>query len=310
MKVLVTGASGLLGSVLLPALRLAGWQVGCLVRTGGAVEVGAISWDAETGRIDSEALGRFGTMDALVHLAGENIAAGCWTAARKDRIRRSRVEVTARLVDGLLKLEPLPKCFVGASAVGFYGDRGDELLTERSAQGTGFLPEVAAAWEAAAAPLAGTGVRVAHLTRVRVAHLRFGMILSRDGGALGRMLPIFRLGLGGKLGDGQQWVSWISRTDAVRSILWVLANEAAQGAYNAAAPQPVRNAEFTRELGKALHRPALLPAPAFALRLAFGEMADALLLSSQRAMPQRLEREGFQFKHPALAGALAGELKG
>jgi uncharacterized protein (TIGR01777 family) len=211
------------------------------------------------------------------------------------------VGATQRLVACLLALEKPPAVFVGASAIGFYGNRGDEILTEQSAAATDFLSGVCRDWEQAAAPLAERGARVVNL--------RFGMILSRRGGALERMLPIFKLGLGGRLGSGKQWMSWIALNDVVRVINWALTNPNASGAYNAASPNPLTNAQFTGELARALRRPALFPVPVRMLRLAFGEMADALLLKSQRAVPSRLLAEGFQFELLTLPEALREILK-
>jgi uncharacterized protein (TIGR01777 family) len=253
----------------------------------------------QTGKLDQEALERWGGADALVHLAGENIAAHRWTKEQKRKIRESRVDATERLIETLLPLKL--KVFIGASAVGFYGDRADEILTESSAPGTGFLAETSVAWEAAAKPLAEAGLRMVHL--------RFGLILSGRGGALRKMAPVFRVGLGGRLGSGKQWVSWISIHDVVRVIEFCLNEEAAVGAFNVVAPEPVRNAEFTKALAQAVHRPAVLPVPAFALRLFVGELADAALLNSQRVVPQRLLKLGFRFELPDLSAALGVALK-
>jgi uncharacterized protein (TIGR01777 family) len=235
-------------------------------------------------------------VQAAVHLAGESIAGARWSADTKRRIRDSRVLGTRLLAESLARLSPRPRVLVSASAVGIYGDRGDELLDEGSPTGSGFLAEVGKEWEAATAPAADAGIRVVHL--------RFGIVLAREGGALPRMVRPFRLGAGGPIGNGRQWMSWIALADAVGAVLEVLGNQGASGPVNAVAPQPLRNADFAAGLGAALHRPALIPAPAFALRLLFGEMADAALLASQRVKPARLGALGFRFRYPTLAEAL------
>ena len=298
MKILVSGASGLVGKALVPRLVAAGNDVRVLARRQS--EGHSISWDVRTGRVDAAALQKWEGPDAFIHLAGENIAARRWSAEQKKRIRDSRVDATKRLAENLLKAAPELRVFIGASAVGFYGDRGDEILTEASARGEGFLAETCEDWEAAAEPL-----REANM---RVVHLRFGMILSADGGALGKMLPFFRAGVGGRVGSGNQWVSWISMEDAVRAIEFALSIESVRGAYNVVAPQPVRNRDFTRQLAKVLRRPAFIPVPRFALRILYGEMADALLLSSQRVVPEGLEKAGFIFRHPVVGEALRAVL--
>jgi uncharacterized protein (TIGR01777 family) len=235
-----------------------------------------------------------------VHLAGENIASGRWTAARRAAIRESRVTGTRLLAEGIGRLSRPPATLVCASAVGYYGDRGDERLTESSGAGRGFLAEVCQAWEAAAAPAAAAGVRVAHL--------RFGVILAASGGALARMLLPFRLGVGGRLGSGRQWMSWITLEDAVHVVRHVLERDACRGPVNAVAPHPVRNADFTRELAGALRRPALLPTPALALRIVLGDMARELLLASQRVEPAVLAGTGYRFRHPQIGPALRSVL--
>lgn len=287
----LSGASGLLGSAVAPALAAAGWQVRPLVRR--APNPGEIRWDPAAGTIDASALAG---VSAAVHLAGESIADGRWTPARKARIRSSRILGTRLLSESLARLPVRPEVLVSASAVGIYGDRGDQLLDENSPLGTDFLAEVGKEWEGATAPASDAGIRVVHL--------RFGIILSKEGGALPRMVTPFQLGAGGPIGNGRQWMSWISIDDAVTIILEALRNGDMHGPFNAVAPEPVRNAEFASRLGEVLHRPALVPAPAFALRLLFGEMADAALLASQRVVPARLTALGFSFRHPALTGAL------
>lgn len=280
MKVLVSGASGFVGSALMVALRQGGFEARELER--------GKSWEPDSGELRLDGW----VPDGLVHLAGENIASRRWSAEQKRRIRSSRVDATEKMVPSLRNL----KVFIGASATGYYGSRGDEILTEESGPGNDFLARVTQDWERASAPLADSGARVVHL--------RFGMILNRSGGALARMVPIFKAGVGGRVGSGKQWVSWVALDDVVRVIVWALTNSSARGAYNVVSPLPVTNAEFTRALGASVRRPAIFPVPATMLRLAFGEMADALLLSSQRVLPSRLEKEGFQFQVPKLEDAL------
>ena len=286
----VTGASGLVGSALLPVLRAESWTPRAVVRR--TPRAGEVLWDPAGGTLDLPALEG---VDAAVHLAGESIAARRWTEETKRRIRDSRILGTRLFAESLARLRQPPRVLVTASAVGIYGDRGDTVLDETSSLGTDFLARVGQEWEAAAQPAADAGIRVVHL--------RFGIILAREGGALARMLTPFRLGVGGPLGSGRQWMSWITIDDAIGAVLEVLRNEAARGPINTVAPEPVRNAEFAERLGEALHRPALLPAPAFALRALFGEMADVALLASQRAVPARLTALGFPFKHPSLPEA-------
>ncbi len=303
MQVLVSGSGGLVGTALRPALETAGHQVVLLLRRGrgpggppasgaGGPAGSSASWDLPSGSIDAAALEG---LDAVVHLAGETIAQR-WTEARKRRIRDSRVAGTGLLAGALARLSRRPAVMVCASAIGYYGDRGEEILTERSASGTGFLPEVCRAWEAAALPAAEAGIRVVHL--------RFGVVLSAGGGALARMLPPFRLGAGGVLGDGSQFMSWIALDDAVAAILHGLGRTDLAGAANAVSPRPVSNREFTKTLGRVLSRPTLFPMPAFVARALFGEMADALLLSSARVEPARLLETGFRFAHSDLEAAL------
>ena len=291
MHVLVTGASGLIGSALVPRLLEGGHQAIRLVRT--APQGDDLRWDPAAGVLDPASLEG---LDAVVHLAGENIGAGRWTPERKSRIRESRVRGTALLSEALASLADPPQVLVCASAVGFYGSRGDEVLTEDSPAGSGFLAELCRDWEAAAEPARAKGLRVVHL--------RFGMVLSPEGGALRKMLLSFRLGLGGRIGDGAQTWSWISLDDVVGALCHALATDGLRGPVNAVSPHPVTNLEFTRTLGAALCRPTPFPMPAFAARLAFGEMADALLLCSARAVPARLQETGYAFRHPDLAGAL------
>ncbi len=291
MHIAVTGSSGLVGSALVPFLTAGGHRVTRLVRKAAAGD--DVTWDVVRGVQDPS---RLEGLDAVVHLAGENIAAGRWTEARKAEIRRSRVEGTQRLCESLGRLGRRPKVLASASAVGFYGDRREEILTEDSAPGGDFLARVCQEWEAATEPASQAGIRVVHL--------RFGMILSAAGGALKKMLLPFKLGAGGRIGSGAQYMSWIAIEDAIGAILHALSVGSLMGAVNAVAPVPVTNAEFTRVLARVLSRPAVAPMPAFAARLAFGELADALLLTSQRVMPTRLQASGYRFQHPELAGAL------
>jgi uncharacterized protein len=293
MKVLISGSHGMVGSALVKALAAGADEVTRLVRKPAPGEGPEIPWEPESNRLDPSSAGGF---DAVVHLAGENIASGRWTDERKRRIRESRVKGTRLLSEVLARVARPPRVLVSASAIGYYGDRGEEILREESASGPGFLPEVCREWEAATEPAAGKGVRVVRL--------RFGVILSADGGALAKMLPPFRMGAGGILGDGRQYVSWISLDDAVGAIRHVIRLEALKGPVNVVAPAPVTNREFTATLGKVLSRPTLIPMPAFAARLAFGEMADALLLSSARVEPRRLLDSGYSFLHPDLEPAL------
>ena len=292
MRVAITGSSGLIGSALVPSLAGGGRQVFRLVR-GVVPGANCIRWDPSTGVRDGALLEG---LDAVVHLAGENIAGGRWTARRKAEIRRSRVGGTARLAEALARLARRPKVLAVASAIGFYGDRGAETLTEESPGGNDFLAQVCREWEAAAGPAAQA--------EIRVVNLRFGIVLSPAGGALQKMLLPFKFGAGGRVGSGRQYWSWIALDDVVGAIQHALATEALAGPVNVVAPAAVSNAEFTRVLGRVLRRPAIAPLPAFAARLAFGEMADALLLASARVVPRRLQETGYSFRYPELEGAL------
>jgi uncharacterized protein len=293
MKILVSGSSGLIGSALVPLLAAGGHRVTRLVRSRMQSGASQISWDPAAGRLDRAAAEGF---DAVVHLAGENIAAGRWTAKQKARIRDSRVKGTRLVSETMAGLTKAPQILVSASAVGYYGDRGEELLQEESPPGADFLAEVCQEWEAATQPAAQSGIRVVNL--------RTGVVLSASGGALAKMLPPFRLGLGGVIGSGQQYVSWIALDDVVGIINHSLTEGGLRGPVNVVAPQPVTNREFTRALGRVLSRPTFFSMPAWAARLAFGEMADALLLAGQRAEPARLVRAGYNFRFPELEGAL------
>src|SRR5438093_1638835 len=288
MNVLLTGASGLIGSAAAPALESAGHRVVKLRRDG---ETGA-TWNPEEGKIDlTPAL----ALDAVIHLAGESIGAR-WTAERKRRIRESRVAGTRLLSQTLAKLPPRPKVLVCASATGFYGDRGDEWLDESSPPGHGYLAEVCRDWEAASAPAEAAGIRVVCL--------RFGIVLARKGGALAKLLPAFRLGLGGRLGNGRQYWSWIALEDAVAALVHALKSESICGPVNAVSPQPVPNREFTATLGRALRRPAFFTMPRLAVYLLCGEIGREAMLASCRARPAKLLGGGFQFQSPDLETAL------
>ncbi len=303
MKILVTGSSGLVGTALVKALGRDGHMVCRLMRPESAanneVKDGFnVAWNPATGELGGAGVGP----DAVVNLAGASIADGRWTAERKAVLRASRIDTTRALVEALAKMNVRPSVLVSASAIGIYGNRGDELLTEESKAGTDFLAELARDWEAEALKAEALGIRVVLA--------RFGIILAREGGALAKMLLPFKLGAGGRLGSGQQWMSWVTLDDVVGILRMAIEKAAVRGAVNVVAPQPVKNAEFTKVLAKALHRPALFPAPAFALRLALGEMADALLLSSQRVAPQKLQQLGYSFLHPDLPAALSAILQG
>jgi uncharacterized protein (TIGR01777 family) len=293
MKIVISGASGLVGSTLLPLLTTGGHQVTRLVRGKEARGEAEVSWDPERGILDPAA---FDGAGAVVHLAGENIASGRWTETRKQRIRRSRVEGTRLLAAALSRCENPPEVLVSASAVGFYGNRGGEELTEESAPGEGFLAGVCREWEAATEAARDKGVRVVNL--------RIGIVLSPAGGALRKLLTPFRMGAGGHVGSGRQYMSWIALDDLVYAILHVMTRTSLSGAVNAVSPNPVTNREFTTVLGKVLSRPTLMPVPAMAARLAFGEMAKELLLASQRVKPTRLLKSGFSFRFSELEDAL------
>jgi len=300
MNVLLSGASGLIGTAATSLLGSQGHRVVRLVRGGGAVAPSSahageavVRWDPASGAVDAAALEG---LDAVVHLAGEDIASGRWTAEKKARIRQSRADGTERLARALAACQQRPAVLACASAVGYYGDRGDETLTEESPPGSGFLAEVCRAWEAATRPAADAGIRVVTL--------RFGMVLSAAGGALARMLGPFRLGMGGPIGSGRQYVSWIDVDDAAAAILHSLATPGLRGPVNAVSPEPVTQSEFASALGRVLGRPTVLSVPAFGVRLMFGELADELLLASQRVIPLRLPASGFAYRHPALEPAL------
>jgi len=290
--VAVTGATGLIGSRLSAALREQGRTVRRLVRDRSSTHQGDVPWDPSRGKIDSAGLEG---VDAVVHLAGENIT-GRWTEAKKKRIRESRVHGTRFLSKSLATLESPPAVLACASAIGFYGDRGDELMRDDSVVGSGFLPEVCQQWEEAA--------QAARECGIRVVHMRIGVVLSEKGGALKEMLTPFKLGAGGKIGSGRQYMSWIAIDDVVGAVGHVLDHDQLSGPVNVVAPQPVTNAEFTKTLGKVLRRPTIFPLPGFAARLLFGEMAEELLLASTRVAPAKLDDTGYRFAYPELETAL------
>lgn len=294
-KVLVSGVSGAIGAALLPSLRESGWSVTRLVR-GQATNGHQIAWDPVKPLPPASVSG----FDAVIHLAGETIF-GRWTESKKAKIRDSRVSGTSNLARALAQAEEKPRVFACASAVGYYGHRGDELLNEETSVGTGFAATLCRDWEAANAPAAQAGIRTVQM--------RIGMVLSPVGGALQTMLPAFRMGLGGNLGNGRQWMSWIHVQDVVGAIHHILRNDHLQGPVNLVSPKPVTNAEFTRMLASALSRPAILPMPAFAVKLVFGQMGEEILLGSQKVEPGKLISSGYQFRlrelQPALKSLLA-----
>ncbi len=294
MKIAVTGASGLVGAALVPALEAAGHEVVRLVRRRPA-STQELEWDPQAGTID--AAGLAGT-NCAVHLSGATIGRR-WNDARKAEILDSRVLSTRLLAETLSALDPRPSALVCAGGIGIYGDRGDEILTEESELGSGFLSDVGRAWESACEPALGTGIRVVNL--------RAGIVLSRNGGALGRLLTPFKLGLGGRVGSGKQWWSWVALDDIVAAIRFALEGDIA-GPVNLVSPNPVTNAQFTKALGKAVARPTVFPFPAFAAKAMFGEMAEEALLTGQRALPAKLLDAGFVFEYPEIDSALARAL--
>lgn len=297
MHIVIAGGTGFLGEPLVKRLIACGDDVAVLSRNPSKVRAGrGLQWDGRTQGAWSDAVA---TADVVINLAGENIGDGRWTEARKKQLVASRLDATGAIAEALRRDPSRKRTLINASAVGYYGLHGDEELDESGSRGAGFLAELVDRWEGAARaaePLA------------RLVVLRFGVVLSAEGGALGKMLLPFRLGAGGPIGSGRQWMSWVDRDDAVRFVEWAIDREAARGVYNVTAPEPVRNRDFTRELGRALHRPAFMPAPAFALRLAFGEMADEVLLGGQRVLPKRAEQEGFTFDVKSVAESFARHL--
>jgi uncharacterized protein (TIGR01777 family) len=299
MKIVVGGGSGFLGEPLVRRLCARGDDVAVLTRNVAHVHAGRpLRWDGRTQGSWSEEVA---AADVVINLAGENIGEGRWTEARKKRLIASRLDATGAIVEALRRDPARARVLIQASAVGFYGDRGEELLDESAPRGDGFLAELVERWEAAAREA---------VPSARLVLLRFGVVLHGSGGALKKMMLPFRFGAGGPVGSGAQWTSWIDRDDVIRMIVWAIEHVDARGIYNATAPQPVRNRDFARALGRAMHRPSLMPAPAFALKLAFGEMAEEVLLAGQRVLPRRAEAEGFTFAHPLLDAALAHELRG
>jgi uncharacterized protein (TIGR01777 family) len=296
VKVAISGASGLIGSALVPALRTAGHDVLTLVRRE-AREPGEVSWDPAAGRLDATDLAG---VDAVVNLSGANLGQR-WTEARKREILSSRVDTTSLLSRTMAGLDPKPAVFVVAGGIGIYGDRGDEILTESSSLGTGFAAEVGRAWEAAAEPARAAGIRTVGF--------RQGIVLARDGGALERMLLPFKLGVGGRVGSGKQWWSWVSLDDVVAGYRRALEGDL-EGAVNLTSPNPATNRDFTKALGRALSRPTIFPAPALAIRTLFGEMGQTMLLEGQRGLPKRLLDDGFEFAYPELDTALHRALTG
>lgn len=292
MRVLVTGGSGFIGSRLVPSLVDRGYVVSKLTHSSVPM-AGMLTWNPNEGLLDPATLEGF---DAVIHLAGENIADGRWTDKKKKRILDSRVIGTRLLSQAFSKLKRPPKVFISASAIGYYGSRGDTILTEESGSGQGFLAEVCREWEIASQSAAKVGVRVVNP--------RIGMILSADGGALKQMLVPFRFGLGGRFGSGKQYMSWIAIDDVIEILILALNKESMKGPVNVVSPEPLTNTEFTRILGEVIHRPTVIPLPSFAARLVFGEMADELLLCSTRVEPKRLQQEGYQFLYPNLKAAL------
>jgi uncharacterized protein (TIGR01777 family) len=331
MKVVITGSSGLVGTALTDSLARDGHTVVRLLRSGsgskkengktsgerrekengrsahrtGSGKVISVAWNPNTCNLEGEPFGsedrkQIEGADAVVNLAGASIAGESWSEERKALLRSSRVHITRELVCALEKLEDGPKTLVSASAIGYYGNRGDEVLTEETKPGDDFLARLAQEWEAEAVK--------AEVLGMRVVRLRFGVILAKHGGALPQMMRPFKFGVGGRIGSGRQWMSWIALQDAVGVIRQVLENRAVSGAVNVVAPQPVRNADFAQALGRAVHRPAVFPTPAVVLKFALGEMVEALLLASQRVAPSRLEQLGYRFSQPDLSATLASVL--
>lgn len=292
MRILISGATGMVAKALMPHLE--GHEIFKLVRkpSGAGNE---IIWDAETGfsAVEETKLSDF---DAVINLAGDNIASGRWTPEKKKKIRNSRVLGTRNLMEALKRRNVKPKVFISASAIGFYGNRGDEILTEESPSGEGFLPDVCKEWEAEAKRAEELGARVVLL--------RIGIVLAKEGGALQKMLPPFKLGIGGVIGSGNQWMSWIALHDLTRIIVFALEKDNLQGPINCTAPNPVTNQEFTKTLGKVLSRPTFIPVPSLAIKFLFGEMGETMLLEGCRVLPKRLQEEGFEFLYPTLESAL------
>ena len=299
MKVLITGATGLIGTALRMSFDEKGYELLLASRKEPKSEED-IQWNPDTGFEDEE-LPRLEGLNAVVHLAGESISGLRWTDEKKKAIRDSRVYGTRTMIEAFARLETKPEVFISASAIGFYGDRGDDEMTETSSVGDTFLSEVAKEWESEA--------RRAEDMGIRTVLLRNGIVLSKDGGALGTMITPFKLGVGGVIGIGKQWMSWISLDDVVGIVNYAIENEKVRGAINATSPNPVTNEEFTKTLGDVLYRPTFLPLPEFAVNLVFGEMGDALLIDSTKVLPQRLIAAGYKFKYPDLRSALENAVK-
>lgn len=297
MNILISGSSGLVGRRLVDLLRAGGHTVIRLIRSQPSAPDERY-WNPEAGELDPAV---FEGIDGVVHLGGVNIAEARWTENQKARLRNSRVDSTRLLATTMAELDHKPRVFVSASAIGYYGDRGDEELVEESPAGEWFLAELCQAWEDATLP--------AVHAEIRVVTLRLGMVIAKDDGALSKMLTPFRLGLGGVIGNGRQWWSWITIDDSARCIDFALMNDELRGPVNGVSPQPVTNREYTKALGRALHRPTIFPMPAFAARMAFGDMADGLMLCSARVLPARLQSAGFEFQHPTIDEAFAAVLK-
>ncbi len=291
MRILVSGSTGFVGSALVKSLEQSGHDVICLIRSRTSNT--GVLWDPEKNLIEADKLDR---LDAVVHLAGENIAGQRWDSAQKLRLVNSRIKGTTLLAESLAHRRNPPGVLVSSSAVGYYGNRGSELLREDSSPGRGFLADLCRQWERSTDAAAQKGVRVVHM--------RTGLVLGPGGGVLGKMLLPFKLGVGGKIGSGDQYMSWISRDDLCAAFLHAIQTESLEGPVNGVAPNPVTNLEFTKTLGRVLARPTIFPVPAFAARLAFGEMADELLLASQRVEPVKLQESGFSFRHATLESAL------
>ena len=295
MRIAIAGGTGFIGEPLARSLARDN-DVAILTRDPSRVRVGrGIAWNPPDQDVWADVVS---AADVVINLAGENIGQR-WTSARKERMVASRIDSTNALIEAMKSAPPRRRTFISASAIGYYGSRGDEVLDETSSRGDGFLADLVAKWEAAAQ-------QAEEIARLVI--IRFGVVLDPHGGALAKMLPPFRFGLGGPIGNGKQWMSWIDRDDVVRMIEWAIAHDDARGVYNAVAPEPATNRDFTRELGRALHRPAFIPVPAFVLKLMFGEMAEGTVLPSQRVLSARAAAAGFTFDHPALAEALAHSL--
>ena len=296
MKILIAGSSGMIGTALRQHFSTHGHEVLRLVRRNPDRQAGEFRWDPLREEIDTSA---FDGVEVVINVAGENIGTGRWTRAKRRRIRESRVGTTGLLARTMAQLSTPSRVFICASAIGYYGSRGDELLTENSTQGTGFLAEVVKDWE--------TATRSAEDAGVRVVNTRFGVVMDPSDAGLRKMLPFFRLGLGGRLGSGRQYLSWVTLKDVTRAVEFVMTNEELTGPVNIVSPGVVTNREFTRVLAGVLHRPAILPVPSFALKAVFGRMAEDTLLANTRVRPEKLLRAGYEFSHPELRAAL-GEL--